>query len=156
MSQVIYSRVPDEVKDAADAYAAEKGATLSNAIVDLLERGLTAASNEVSIAALEARLSETSAACGQLEAQLRAAKTELAAVQALGQRATQPVGNCPRCSGAITGLDVFSAGRCASCGQGLSELLTPSPQSKGLDQKEFLLLMGALGAVVAIALVAGS
>jgi hypothetical protein len=47
---VIYPPVPVTLKEAADSYASQHGKTLTSAVVDLLERGLTAASSERSIA----------------------------------------------------------------------------------------------------------
>jgi hypothetical protein len=45
MTQVIYARVPEALKDAADLYANERGTTLTSAVVDLLGRGLAAFSD---------------------------------------------------------------------------------------------------------------
>jgi hypothetical protein len=154
MSQVIYTRVPDEVKDAADAYASERGATLSSAVVDLLERGLTSVADECSIARLQENLAEVSARYAQTATELGAARSELAAVKALSQRASLPIGHCPRCEGQISGYDLLAAGECPRCKQPLSDLIAPKSKTSGLDQREFLMLVGALGAVVGLALLA--
>jgi hypothetical protein len=154
-TQVIYTRVPETLKDAADAYAAQRGAKLSSAVVDLMERGLTAVSDEQSIADLEKSVADCMAENARLKASLNSAKSELAAVKTLAQRAAQPVGSCPKCSKPISGYDLLASGQCHACAEPLSKLLTPSVRSANLDQREFLILVGALGAVVGLALLAG-
>jgi hypothetical protein len=155
VTKVIYTRVPDQLKDAVDAHAEERGVTLSSAIVDVLERGLTAVSDEKSLAALEAKLADASARSARLESELRSAKAEVATVAALGTRAASHVGRCPTCTSPISGYDLFASGECPSCRAPLSGLLASTSRSKALDQREFLMLIGALGAVVGLALVAG-
>ena len=54
----IYARVPEDLKSATDAYAAEHGMTLANAVTDLLGRGIEASVNEESVKALESRAQE--------------------------------------------------------------------------------------------------
>lgn len=147
-------RVPGEVKNAADAYASERGATLSSALVDLLERGLTSVSDESSIAQLQEDLAQVRAKYVQIATELEAARSELAAVKALSQRASLPIGHCPKCEGQISGYDLLAAGECPHCKQPLSELIAPTSRTNGLDQREFLMLVGALGAVVGLALLA--
>jgi antitoxin component of RelBE/YafQ-DinJ toxin-antitoxin module len=154
-TQVIYTRVPEELKEAADAYADERGAKLSSAIVDLLERGLTAVSDDRSIANMEQIVSLLTNENARLKASLNSARTELSAVKTLAQRASQPVGKCPTCSNVFSGYDLLATGTCHSCSESLSKLLTPSARSSGLDQREFLILVGALGAVVGLAILAG-
>jgi hypothetical protein len=153
-TQVIYTRVPDAVKEAADAYANERGAKLSSAVVELLEKGLTAVGDEESISALEARVALLGSENSQLQAELMTAHTELSAVKTLAQRAVQVVGSCPKCTKPISGYDLLAVGQCAQCGQALTNLLAPDGPSTGLDQREFLILVGALGAVVGLALLA--
>ena len=46
MSAVIYARVPDSLKQALHAHAAERGLTLTTALVGLVERGLQAIADE--------------------------------------------------------------------------------------------------------------
>lgn len=156
-TQVIYTRVPETIKEAADAYAEERGAKFSTAVVDLIERGLTAVGDEKSITALEQNVAQLTTENSQLRAVLQTAHTELSAVKTLAQRATQAVGSCPKCSKPINGYDLFAAGQCPhpGCGQPLSKLLAPEARSANLDQREFLILVGALGAVVGLALLAG-
>jgi hypothetical protein len=156
MSSVIYARVPDSLRSATDLYAADNGLSLTRAVVDLLERGLVAASGERSVAALEANLARATNENAQLDADLQTTRAELGAVQAFAQRAGQTIGTCPKagCGQPITGYDLLAIGRCASCGQSLSGLLAPGTSTSTLDQREFMMLVGALGALLAIAFLA--
>jgi phage tail sheath gpL-like len=153
-SEVIYARVPTALKEAADAYASQHGKTLTGAVADLLDRGLNAASDERSIGELETNLARVSAEKAEAEAGLQAATTKLAALNALAQRANQKVGTCPHCGQEITGRDLLATGQCAACHQTLSDLIVPERTAPSLDQRELLVLVGALGAVLAIAYIA--
>lgn len=154
MSQVIYARVPDQLKNAADVYADERGLTLTSAVVDLLQRGLAAVSDERSVMGLEARVAALTADKAQVEAQLLAARTELGTVQLLAQRASQVIGRCPNatCGQPITGYDLFAIGQCGQCAEGLAGLMTPGEQASTLNQREFMILVGAIGALVGVAI----
>lgn len=152
-TEVIYARVPTAVKEAADAYAGQHGKTLAGAVADLLDRGLAAVSDERSISQLEANLARVAAEKAEAEAGLQAATTQLAVLNALAQRARQKVGACPKCRSGITGHDLLGTGRCGQCGQALSSLIAPE-STPSLDQRELLMLVGAIGAVVAIAYIA--
>lgn len=169
MSQVIYARVPDQLKNAVDGYAAERGTTLTSAVVDLLERGLVSTSDAPSVADLELKLATTSAQKMDAEASLRSARLELQTLQLLSERTRQTLGQCPSpdCSSPITGYDLLVTGHCPSCGQALTDLLKlKSPQTDeaeengdrprpgGVSERDFLLLLGALGAVVGVAYLA--
>lgn len=155
-SQVIYARVPATLKDAADAYAAQRGQTLTGAVAELLDRGLSAASDEQSIAQLQADLALANAERATAEAELAAAKSQLAVLGNLAQRARQTVGSCPNpeCGEKITGYDLLATGRCRKCKEGLSRLIAPQPPTSTLDQRELLILVGALGAVLGVAYLA--
>ena len=155
-TEVVYARVPKKLKDAVDEYASEKGKTLTGAVVDLLDRGLVAASDEHSIVALEKNLAEVSAQRDRAAADSQVAQAELNALKTFGQRAARPVGNCPNsaCSMSITGYDLLARGQCSHCGQALSSLLVPKSGAPTLDQREIMILVGALGAVLGIAYLA--
>jgi phage tail sheath gpL-like len=153
-TEVIYARVPKSLKDAADAYASERGATLTKAVVDLLDRGLSATSDERSVAELERNLAQVGAEKTAAEAELLAARTELGAVKSFAQRAGRAVGTCPQCGKAITGYDLLAAGQCPHCAQALSSLIAPTGSAPTLDQRELMFLVGALGAVLGIAYLA--
>ena len=154
VTEVIYARVPTALKEAADAYASQHGKTLTGAVADLLDRGLNAASDERSIGELETNLARVTAQKAEAEANLQAATTQLAALNALAQRASRRVGTCPNCNEQITGHDLLGTGQCMACGQTLSGLIAPGPTAPTLDQRELLVLVGALGAVLAIAYIA--
>ncbi len=157
MSQTIYARVPDTIKEAAEAHASEQGVTLASAVSDLLDRGLQAAADERSISELERRTSELTT---EVEALRQRDQTVSSAYQALAQRIAQPVGACPRCGDTVTGHDLLVVGRCpkADCSASLSELLSrpaagASQGKGGLDDGEFKMLLGALGLALGIAYV---
>jgi hypothetical protein len=153
-TEVIYARVPTALKEAAEAYASQHGKTLTGAVADLLDRGLNAASDERSIGQLEANLARVNAKKAEAEAGLQTATIQLAALNALAQRAGQRVGACPNCGQQITGHDLLATGQCGACGQTLSDLIVPQRTAPSLDQRELLVLVGALGAVLAIAYIA--
>jgi hypothetical protein len=157
MSQVIYARVPEPLKEAADAYSEDCGVTLTSAVVDLLGRGLTAVSDEKSISALETKLALISVEKSQVEANLTAAMSELGALRAFAQRAAQKVGSCPNgsCRQSITGYELLALNQCSHCHQPLMDLLAPKGNKSTLDQREVGVLLGALGtALLGVAIVA--
>ena len=155
MTQVIYARVPDTLKEAADLYASEQGVTLTAAVVDLLERGLAAVTDERSIADLEHQLVRVTGEKAQAEADLKVAANELTGLRSFAQRATQTqVGKCPKCSQPISGYDLLGTGQCGHCAQSLLDLLAPVRETS-LDQREFGLLVGALGAALVGAVLLG-
>jgi hypothetical protein len=165
MTQVIYARVPEQLKEAADAYAAERGATLTSAVVDLLERGLSAVTDERSIAELQATVSQLDAARDKAEGRLHAAVAELGTLRALSERTQQSIGICPnaRCLQPITGFDLLATAQCPHCGRRLTDLITlktaPSigqQRAGGLNEKDAMLALGAVGAVVALLLLASA
>lgn len=131
--------------------------TLTAAVVDLLERGLEAASNAASLEQLRDRVVEqerqlSTARIEQAEANaaLSSLQQRERGLQTLAQRAEQTLGPCPHCSKPVSGFDVLVTGHCPSCGRGLTSVLV-GPQMKGLDQTEVLLLLGALGIVLGAA-----
>jgi hypothetical protein len=156
MAQVIYARVPEEVKSDVEDYAGRQGVTLSSAAVDLLQRGLAAATDERSIANLEAKLVKASGENVTLAANLQVATNELGALRSFAERATATkVGTCPSCNAPITGLDLLGRGICETCQSSLLQLLapkTPAPQTL-LDDRAVGALVGALGVVLIAAVV---
>jgi DNA repair exonuclease SbcCD ATPase subunit len=150
-TEVIYARVPMALKEAADAYASQRGKTLTGAVVDLLDRGLSAVSDERSVGELKANLARVTAEKGQADAELHTARTQLATLGSFAERAGQRVGACPGCGKPITGHDLLAVGQCPHCHQTLSSLIVPDSGTSTLDQRELLILVGALGAVLAVA-----
>jgi hypothetical protein len=73
---------------------------------------------------------------------------------AFAARAAHPLATCQRCNGALRGTDLLISGRCPNptcSAPALTALLLPAPRA-GLDQHEYLALLGALGALVQLAL----
>lgn len=156
MSQVIYALVPDTLKDATDLYSSERGVTLTSAVVDLLERGLAASSDERSIADLEAKLAKTKAAKAESDARLAGVMNELGGLRAFAQRANLEVGQCPQCRQSITGYELMALGQCHNCSRPLLDLLAPPASSPTLDQREIGILLGALAVALIGAAVFGT
>jgi hypothetical protein len=151
VAESIYIRMPAELKSAVDNHAQGRGTTLTAAAVDLLGRGLQAVADERSVDQLQSRLAQAVAEKAVAEAELVTARVQLATLGSFADRAGQRVGTCPNCKQPITGADLFAASRCSACGQPLTELLAPKTGgAAGLDQRELLLLAGALGAVLGI------
>jgi antitoxin component of RelBE/YafQ-DinJ toxin-antitoxin module len=154
MSQTIYARVPDHVKEAADAHASSRGMTLANAVSELLDLGLQATADARSIGELERRNAELTAEVEHLRLRDHAVSS---AYQALAQRTAQPVGLCPECGNRVSGHDLLVRGSCPDpeCGASLAPLLSAPPTAKptkgSLDDGEFKLLLGALGVALGIA-----
>lgn len=151
MSQVVYARVPDSLKEALDAYAASYALTLTASVIDLLGRGLSAVSDEASVAELQARLATEADRRRQLEAEIQASRVELAALEMLRQRSSQRVASCPACQADVTGYDVLAVNSCPSCQQTLASLTAGAGTADVADQRQMLLLLGAIGTVVGIA-----
>jgi rubrerythrin len=162
MSAVLYARVPDSLKHALHRHAAEGGLTLTDAVVELVERGLAALSDEQSVSELEAKLASTRSEREQTRARLQEAELGLQAARererltartyrALAERTGQTLGSCPRCRAPLRGSDLLVAGRCPNCGTALTALLLPAPRAN-LAADEYLALRAALGVLVGLAL----
>jgi phage tail sheath gpL-like len=154
-TEVIYARVPVALKQAADAYAGEHGKSLAGAVADLLGRGLDAVSDDDSIQTLRSALAQLTSEKAAAELQLNHARAQLATLSTLAHRARQGLGTCPQCRATITGHDLLAAGHCPNCGSSLADLIAPTTAAAStLDQREMLLFIGALGAVLAVAYLA--
>jgi hypothetical protein len=162
MSAVLYARVPDSLKQALHRHAAERGLTLTHAVVELVERGLAAISGEQSVSELEAKLAAASSELDQTRARLEEAELRVQAARereqltahtysALAERARQTLGSCPQCREPVRGSDLLVAGRCPNCGKALTSLLLPAPRANFAGD-EYLALVGALGVLVGLAL----
>lgn len=154
---VVYARIASGLKGQVEAYAHERGMTLTAAVIDLLERGLEAVSNGASVEQLRDRsveqdrqLSTARVEMAEANAALSSLQERERGMQTLAQRAEQTLGPCPHCSKPVSGFDVLVTGHCPSCARGLTSVLV-GPQMKGLDQTELLLLLGALGIVLGAA-----
>jgi hypothetical protein len=163
VSSVVYARVPDSLKRALDAHAAERGLTLTAAVVELVEHGLEAIAEERPVAELERELALSTSELEQTRGRLREAELGLQAARereqtsartysALAERTRQQLASCPRCREPVRGSDLLVSGHCPNCSQALTSLLTPAPRAGGLDNNEYLALVGALGVFVGAAL----
>jgi hypothetical protein len=165
MSVVVYARMSEAVKRDLQARAAERGLTLNRAVVELLEQALAGSANAVSLVELEAELAQLRDELAQTRAQLRetelrleagAEREELSArtLRALAERARHELAVCPRCRESVRGTDLLVSGHCPkeSCRAPLTSLLTPTPKIGAPEKDEYLALLGALGALVGLAL----
>jgi hypothetical protein len=160
-SEVIYARVPASLKRRLETFA---GDTMSQSagVAELLERGLEMVSRGAASGQFEQNLAQLSADLATTRKKLEGAelaielhqereKQLLAAYTALGQRTEQPVGMCPTCQTPVTGRDLLVNGHCRN-GHGIASLLTGGTVGKGgLNQQDWVLLVGAIGLVLAIA-----
>jgi len=164
MSTAIYARVPDSLKQALHAHAAERGLTLTAALVALLAQGLEAIAEKPSVAELEEKLAVASSERAQTHLRLQEAGLRLQAARereettahsyrALAERTRQPLASCPRCREPVRGDDLLVSGHCPNpnCRRALSSLLLPAPRA-GFDPNGYLALLGALGIIVGVAL----
>jgi hypothetical protein len=148
-TETIYVRVPQALKGGAKAHAKANGMTLTNAIADLLDRGLEAVENDESIENLQGQLQAK-------DAQLRDTAMRLQGLQAL---ANTPLGVCPapNCKTVITTVDVLVHGKCSNEHPLRAPDMSDKPQaSSGLDDNQSLILIGAVGLLLGAAFLANS
>ena len=162
MSAVLYTRVPEVLKQALTAHAASRGLSQTRATVELLEQSLEASREERSLASLEGKLARSQGELQATRMRLREAELALQAARereehaartyaAFAARVRQVLASCPRCTKPLRGSDLLVAGRCPHCEHAVTELLAPAPRS-ALNQTEYLALLGALGLLTGIAL----
>jgi hypothetical protein len=146
MSMTIYARIPDELKAATDAYAAEHGMTLANAVTDLLGRGMEAVAGEESIRTLEARAQE-------LQRELDQVKP---ALDAMHERLPQVLGTC-KCGRDLTGEDLLIKGVCPACKLGLTAVLAGSSDNGAtVNRADLTPFLAGVGIALAVILLASS
>jgi len=159
-TEVIYARVPAELKGAVEEHAAGRSLTLAGAVSELLVRGVEAVHGAPSVATTEARVTELArelaeARLAHQEETFRRQNAEQQhqllqrAAQTWTTRANQPVGQCPSCTKVISGYDLFVSGQCPQCQHAVTSMLAPGEKS-GLDQKELLVLLGAVGILLGV------
>jgi len=162
MSAVVYARVPDSLKQTLAADAAARGLSLTQALVELVERGLATVTSETTVTELEARLAAATSELLELRGRLNQAELALQAARererltartytAVAERARQELVPCPRCRTPVRGCDLFVSGRCPNCDNALTSLLVPTRTAE-LVLNEYLALLGALGVLVGLAL----
>lgn len=157
---VIYARVPPSLKSDVQAYAQGAGISVNSAVASLLEAGLAASAGqgtddlEDQVHELDRELANTRSVLADRESSLRALeeqRADLAAVvDGLSGRLDRPVGSCPGCRSSVTGTNVLVHGVCPSCHRSLSSLLAEDRAQ--LNQTDYLVLVGALGVLLALAL----
>jgi antitoxin component of RelBE/YafQ-DinJ toxin-antitoxin module len=152
-TQVLYARIDQDLKTEIDELARERGTTLTSAVADLIARGLASVTEEESIARLENQLARVQNEKSKLHSDLRAAKMEADTVRVLTQRSNYPIGKCISCNAPFTGYELLATGQCSS-GHPLGDVLSLDPKASTSDQREFLMFLGALGAVVGVAFLA--
>ena len=165
MSAVVYARLPESLKQDLKARASERGLTVNRALVELLEQGLAREANAHSLAELEGTAARQSEELAQTRARLQEAELRLQAAtgreqlrarieRALAERARHELAACPRCREPVRGSDLLVSGHCpkGTCRAPLTSLLTPTPRAGAPDKDEYFALLGALGALVGLAL----
>jgi len=159
VSEVVYARVPDSLKQALREYSAARGLSLTRALVEVAERGLEAISTESDLASREAKLEAAAEELKKTRTRLTDAQVRLRAVEerdtainraygAVAERIRQEVAQCPACREPVSGRDLLMRGRCPNCGRALTSLLAPT--RAGLDRDEWIALLGALGVLAGL------
>lgn len=124
MSAVVYARVPDSLKQELEAHAAERGLSLTRAVVELVARGLEASADAQSVAELEWKLAASTSELAETRGRLKHAELGLQAARereqttartysALAERARQQLGLCPKCRRPVRGSDLLVSGHCS-------------------------------------------
>lgn len=149
-TQVLYARIEEELKSEIEDFAQSRGVTLTAAVSDLVTRGLAANSEEESIARLESKLAQVQTEKTRLDSELRASKIEADTVRALTQRSNHSIGTCPECDVHYSGYELLAVGLCSN-GHPLGDVISVNPRASTTDQRDLLLFLGALGAVVGVA-----
>ena len=145
----------------SEAYASTRNLTQTAAVVELLARGVEAAEEADAAVAATARAAELERELAEARTarQAEALKRQQAeqqhqffqrAAQTWTTRANQQVGHCPneKCKSPISGYDLFVSGQCSACERPLTSML--APEKPGLDQKELLVLFGAVGLLLGV------
>lgn len=158
-TEVIYARVPAELKNAVDAHAAHLGITLTAAVAELISHGLESAANEQSIANLQASLSEARLTLSERDRNLAEERSRAATLEerernlraVVQQLDTVTVGRCPQpgCVASLTATDLVVRRACPN-GHQLGGVLEQVAKAPGLDPAEVLAAVAALGLLVAI------
>jgi hypothetical protein len=116
-SESLYFRVTTDLRDAVNEFAAKRGLTLSSATAILVEFGLEAMANEVSIKDLEVRLAVSASELAARRLQLAEAQGEVEKWRAVfrgieGYLRNLTVGRCPACRQPVTAYDQAVARLC--------------------------------------------
>jgi len=167
VSNVLYTRMSAELKQALADRARERGLSLNAAACELIERALQAGEEERASERLERKLAASASELEEARARLAEAELRLQAARereqllaatsaAFAERARGELAPCPQCSHPLRGYDLLVAGHCPNCGRAITTLLTPRPQRGSPDKDAYLALLGALGGLLALALASSS
>ena len=140
MTAVVYTRVPETLKQALDSYAGEQGISVNAATIGLIEHGLEHDQTQDELERQRTRLTQTEQA---LQTARTREQTSRRLHRSLAEKAAQPIGSCPHCRKPITGYDLLATSSCPHCQKPLSSYLPPAPRP-WLDQPGYLTLIGAL------------
>src|SRR5262245_53027023 len=128
-AEVLYTRVPGELKAAVDAYARERARSTSACVAELVGLGYEAATETRSLASLTARVAELEAELAMERAKRAEAEQRNGAfkdaAESWASRANRPMGRCGECGVALAGSDYLVAGACPSCGADVAPKLIP-------------------------------
>ncbi len=160
MSGVVYARVPDSLKQALHKHAADRGLTLTGAVVEVAERGLEAIRTGASLESLADRLAALNREVERARMRLKEAEIRLQtarereetiarAYAGVAERMRQELARCPGCRKPVGGADLLMRGHCPYCGRALTSLLAPT--RAGIDRDEWIALLGALGVLAGLA-----
>jgi hypothetical protein len=149
VSAVVYTRVPEALKQAVQARARERGLSLNAAVCELVERGLQARADkrasegrERALAACASELEQERARLAEAELRLEAAREReqgrARIERALAERARHELASCPQCRERVRGTDLLVSGHCPKCGRALTAMLGPRPQLGAPDPDEYL------------------
>jgi hypothetical protein len=160
---VIYARVPEEAKRAAETFKVDHGISLAAAIAILIALGADSGrlkkENGRLLDHVRQLTDERDAARAQLDqvrgnsAALEASNRALAsAYQAVAAPLDRSIGTCATkgCGKVLRGSDLLVTGVCSSCGTDLATLIAPARGT--VDPNQYLLLLGAVGLLLGIAM----
>jgi rubrerythrin len=161
MSAVVYTRVPEQLKQALEARARERGLSVNATVCELLERGLEAIGDERSGKELEGKLAASASELEKTRARLKQAEFGLQAARereqltartyaAFAERARRELASCPQCRKPLRGSDLLVSGHCPNCDKALTSLLVPT-RIGSLVVNEYVALLGALGVLAGLA-----
>lgn len=162
----IYARVPEQTKRAADAFAAERGTSLTTAVQELLSLGLEAAANAGSVRTLQHQVLMLEGELGSARTEVREmavlrdqSQQELASVRQAAavwaQRANIKVAACPSCKEAISGADLLVTGHCKRCNAPTSALMEPK-DTDAVNGRDLMIVLGAVGVLLGLVVLAGT
>ena len=140
----------------------ERGLSLTQALVQLLEGAFQTIADAQSVGELERQLQAASSELADTRGQLKEAQLGLQAARereqtrariarAFAERARHRLAACPRCRHPLNGSDLLGRGRRANCDTALTAMIVPT-RLVDLDHNDYLAFLGALGLLVQLTL----